>query len=308
MRDYFPVMLKNEDMPAYILLDVGGTQIKGTIVESDGGIVEKITSFPVNSKATEQQIISQFAAVIDELVEMEEGRKVIGVGMAFPGPFDYEKGICLMRGLDKYDSIYGLSIESAIKQKLPMLTSARFAFLHDIEAFAIGECRLGTARNYQKVLCLCIGTGAGSAFIENGRALKIQENGVPANGWLYGTPYKDSIIDDYLSVRALRRLSQEIIGKPMDGKELYELCRISDKRAEEVYRRFGEDLYGAIIPFIKSFRPQAVIMGGQISKSFEYFGRKFKDKSEEYGCRVLLEEETSYMAIQGLLIKMKEEN
>lgn len=59
--------------------------------------------------------------------------------MAIPGAFDYENGISRMQGLNKYDAIYGIPLEREIKARVPELGSARFLFLHDIEAFALGE-------------------------------------------------------------------------------------------------------------------------------------------------------------------------
>ena len=37
--------------------------------------------------------------------------------MAFPGPFDYEQGISLMKGLNKYDQIYGMKIPQELRKR-----------------------------------------------------------------------------------------------------------------------------------------------------------------------------------------------
>ena len=89
---------------------------------------------------------------------------IAGAGFAFPGPFDYKNGISLMKEINKYDSIYGVSIETEIKKKLPILQKIPFKFLHDIEAFALGEYYFGLDAKPNRVFCLCIGTGTGSAF------------------------------------------------------------------------------------------------------------------------------------------------
>lgn len=47
-----------------------------------------------------------------------------GVGMAIPGPFDYEHGISRMQGLNKYDAIYGIPLESEIRERVPALKRA----------------------------------------------------------------------------------------------------------------------------------------------------------------------------------------
>ena len=47
-----------------------------------------------------------------------------GVGMAIPGPFDYEHGISRMQGLNKYDAIYGIPLEPEIRERVPELKRA----------------------------------------------------------------------------------------------------------------------------------------------------------------------------------------
>lgn len=78
------------------------------------------------------------------------------------------------------------------------------------------------------------------AFLENGEALKKKTEAVPENGWIYNSAFRDSILDDYLSVRGLKRLSREIMGEEMDGKRLSELCSEKNPGALKVYREFGK--------------------------------------------------------------------
>ena len=223
----------------YILLDVGGTEIKGSV--SDGnGVRMRIRKFPAQAQKSTEKILDNFAKICRELMREADG-SVVGVGMAIPGPFDYENGISRMQGLNKYDAIYGIPLEREIKARVPELGSARFLFLHDIEAFALGESWYGNCRDADKILCVCIGTGAGSAFVENGKTVKTGK-GVPENGWIYQQPFGDSILDDYLSVRGLEQISLAVTGKVWSGKELYGLVKAGNMEAEEVWRRFGADV------------------------------------------------------------------
>lgn len=288
----------------YILLDIGGTQIKGGVADENGNIIDDIISIDAHAKESKEIILDNMANFIKQLIQKEKEAEVIGIGMAFPGPFDYENGICLLDGLDKYESIYGISIPDAMKERIPELTNVKFKFLHDIEAFAIGESWMGEAKNDRKILCLCIGTGTGTAFVGDRIILKRAENGVPLNGWIYETPYKESKIDDYLSVRGLARICKEVIGKELDGKSLYNMCKAHDKQALEVYQKFGDDLVACILKFVIDFHPDAIVFGGQISKSFEYFGQKFQKECKQRNIKIYKEYETSVRAMQGLYINM----
>jgi glucokinase len=44
----------------------------------------------------------------------EDGR----IGIAMPGPFDYLTGICLMKNVNKYESLYGLNIKQELSDRL----------------------------------------------------------------------------------------------------------------------------------------------------------------------------------------------
>lgn len=166
-----------EVVKQYILLDVGGTEIKGGISDENGNLKGQIRSFHACADQDMQTIFVNFALILRELMDQNPGAETAGVGFAFPGPFDYGAGLSLMQGLSKYDSIFGVPIEPEIKNILPALADVPFTFLHDVEAFALGESFYGPARGWGRVLCVCIGTSAGSAFIENGRTVKEQRSG-----------------------------------------------------------------------------------------------------------------------------------
>ena len=286
-------------MSIFIMLDVGGTEIKGGVFDVSGALLGGIRNFQAKAGENPDTIFENFCHIISDLGGGFPKEKLEGIGMA--GPFDYEQGISLMRGLNKYDQIYGMRIPEELRKRSRKLERVKILFRHDVEAFARGVYRFGMKKQQEKVLCLCIGTGAGSAFLENGEALKKKTEAVPENGWIYNSAFRDSILDDYLSVRGLKRLSREIMGEEMDGKRLSELCSEKNPGALKVYREFGKILYEGILPFLDSFKPQALILGGQITKSFPYFGEKLEKACKERSITLIMEENTSLRAMQGLL-------
>ena len=282
----------------FVLLDVGGTQIKAGIGEKSGKI-GAVVSYPACSRENKERIFENFAAIIRGTAARIRDGRFSGIGMAFPGPFDYENGVCLIKGLNKYDSIYGMSIIREVQRRVPETGDMPFAFCHDAEAFALGEAWTGLERA-DRVLCLCIGTGLGSAYIQDGKIVK-RGQGVPENGWLYGQPYKGRTIDDYISARGLEKLAERYLGRKADGKELYGLCMQDDPAAKAVYSEFGDELAECLMPFIDSFSPDTVVLGGQIGKSFPYFGKRLSSECTRRNVRLYIEYETSVRAMQGVL-------
>lgn len=280
---------------ASVLLDVGGTEIKAAIYR-DGSLSE-ITSYPSCSDRDSETVLSNLAGVIETEAR---GAVPMRVALAVPGPFDCENGVSLIRGVGKYDSIYGMDITAEIKKRLPSLADAAFDYTGDIEAFALGVSDMIPDARRGSIMCLCIGTGAGSAFLSDGGIIR-SGVGVPENGWIYNLPFRDSVIDDYISVRGLGRLAEREFGRIMSGKELSALCVSGSVGAMRVYRRFGEELCEAVAMIDAVFRPDGIVFGGQITKAFEYFGEAVTEYCKKRSAAIHICPDTSEYAMRGLL-------
>lgn len=290
-------------MGFYLMFDVGGTKIKAGILGEDGKLLDNhIYSYPSKAKEPKDAIFLNFKNIILELIHSmgQSDREIKGIGMAFPGPFDYEKGMSRMVGLDKYDSIANLSIQDELGKICEKVKTCKFKFLHDVEGFALGVCRGQQTKPEEKKIHLCIGTGAGSAFTKGQEVLKETKEGVPENGWIYSYKFKEGIIDDYLSVRGLRNLANLYCGQPLDGEKLFQMAEMGEESARKVFKHFGKDLADAMKGFLDDFAPAGLVLGGQISKSFSYFGEDIKRYCQSMGVEIYLEEDTSKRIMEGL--------
>ena len=106
----------------YLLLDVGGTEIKGCVSDASGRKT-RIRKFPAHAQKSAEKILDNLAGICRKLAGETDGM-IRGVGMAIPGPFDYEHGISRMQGLNKYDAIYGIPLEPEIRERVPELKRA----------------------------------------------------------------------------------------------------------------------------------------------------------------------------------------
>ena len=193
-----------------LLLDVGGTGIKGAACPR-GGCPGPLREFPAHSNADHAALLRHFSDILRTLA----GNESVGrVAMAFPGPFDYEKGVPLMRGLAKYEALYGVCLPEALEEI--GFCPEKWYFINDVSACALGVAQCLPARH--RALAVCLGTGAGSAFMVDSRLCTDAGEGVPENGWIYPLPYGASIVDDYLSDRGLRRLSRRLLGEHVYGR------------------------------------------------------------------------------------------
>ena len=164
-------------------------------------------------------------------------------------------------------------IKSNIKNITP---DFNISFENDAAMFALGEY-LKSSKEHDKVFTLCIGTGSGSAYIENGALVKDTLPNIE-NGWIYNIPYKDSIIDDYISSRGILKISKDNGLDNVTVKDIAELALSENAVAKHVWYEFGENLKEVLALVTKDFKPSKIVIGGQISKSYKLF----IDSSREY--------------------------
>ena len=293
-----------------ICFDVGGNTIKSAVLNNEGELVCQIQNFPSMAVCSKDIILQNFAHIFEVLLGyIPDKENIRGICFAFPGEFDYENGICLMKGVAKYDALFQVNLKEEFKHLfevepvLSCLKGVPISFLNDVSGFAIGECALGKAHMFSKVMYLCIGTGCGSAFSIDGCFSTDETKGIPPKGWVYNTPFRDSIIDDYISIRGLKELSGKFMKEPLSGLDLFHLSQKNDSNALACFLEFGKMIQEAISPFLESFSPDCVVFGGQISNSFSYFseGFLFLDRIKF----VYHSAETSLRTLQGLALISK---
>ena len=103
----------------YLMFDVGGTKIKAGILTETGNLLDgQISSFDSGANRPKEEIFNNFTEIIHILIDRitDTGKQIGGIGMAFPGPFDYENGVSRMAGLNKYDAIYGCDFKKELRK------------------------------------------------------------------------------------------------------------------------------------------------------------------------------------------------
>ena len=228
-----------------ILLDVGGTFIKC----SDG------REIPVDSAGSRDSIVESLRAAVGDADK---------VAVAIPGPFDYDRGIFLMK--HKFAAVYGERFSDLCRSERNE-ESPTFRFIHDVNAMLLGEMVSGAGKEYARVALVTLGTGLGFAMSIDGKLLK-NEMGSPAVP-IWNLPYRDGILEDYASKRGFLR------GFP-EGMTVKDLAlsakETGNAAALERFREVGGILSGALAPILKEYGIECLLFGGQISRSYGLFG------------------------------------
>src|SRR5512133_2343363 len=92
--------------------DIGGSHITCAAVDLVSGKIlkETLTEKPVDNQAPAKIIIDTWSTALSSVLSKIPLEKVKGIGFAMPGPFDYVKGISYIRGVAKYENLYGVNV------------------------------------------------------------------------------------------------------------------------------------------------------------------------------------------------------
>ena len=250
-----------------LALDVGGSSVKSALVADGPQLVGQVWVDAIHSQGTAAEILQTLSKRIAS--RLEKATEVRGIAFAFPGPFDYERGICLIQNQAKYDALYGLNVGAKLKEMLGVPT-LEVRYRNDAEAAILGEALYGAGVSYSRLLGLTLGTGLGSAFVADGRPIA-DDADVPQHGWLYPLPYAGQRADDVFSTRGLLRRLQERGIHAVDVASAIEAAEEEDPVLAECFTSFGADLGRFLAPSVLRFRAQAVLILGGIAGAWHRF-------------------------------------
>lgn len=266
-------MFKHIYMKYLLGLDIGGTHIAGALVNASDGEMsdESYHKHTFHTSARREDILEEWIYSIECILKNSKIADLEGIGIAMPGPFDYVNGISLMKGLEKYDALYGMNIKDALKTALGLPENFPVCFRNDAVCFALGEAWKGAASAYQNVVAITLGTGLGAAFLENNKPIQHGEN-IPEGGTLYQIPYKGTKAEDYFSSRGILKRYEFYAGEKVDGvKAIYDRAMRKESVAIKTFSDFGNELAAFLEPWLFKFDADCLVMGGGISMASCFF-------------------------------------
>jgi glucokinase len=243
-------------------LDLGGTHVSSCRVSIGGTptIMADISRVGFAPDAGREELLG----AIVQAAQTADGPELDRWGVATPGPFDYERGICTIRGVGKLESLYGVDLRSELGAVVHAPQTS-ITFLNDAHAFALGEWWAGAARGHERVLGITLGSGLGSGFLERGRRVESGRS-VPPGGELYRATFRGAAVEGMISRRAL--LAR--YGDPaVDVEEMAARAREGEVRACAAIGRYASDLAELLAEWATAFSPTCMVFGGSIARAWD---------------------------------------
>jgi glucokinase len=265
-------------------IDVGGTNIKIALVESNGTITYSNT-LPTRTEMGYEYTINNMKQAIRELMSETKTDKnsIEGIGFGFPGQIDCQKGI--VRLAPNVPGWVDVPIAEMIEKEFGIPTRVD----NDVRCAALGELNYGAGVGCQNLICITVGTGIGSGLIINGKLVRGASNAAGELGHIklqmqdgplcgcgdYGC------LEAFASGPAIVAMAEDYIkgGKSTKYRELgsteitpyivAEAAKQGDPVAKRIFTIIGEYIGVGLASAVNLLNPEKIIIGGGVADAGE---------------------------------------
>jgi glucokinase len=252
---------------AVAALDVGGSTIKGAVVDAAGTVLARRRRPTPARDRPAGEVLAAVVAAADELTAAAPaGVAVRGVGVVVCGIVDERRGLAVHAENVGWRD---LPVRSLVERAagLPV------GFGHDVRAGALAEWRLGAGRGLEDLVFVPVGTGVSAGIVVQGRLLTgggyAGEIGHLDAG--HGEPCAcggRGCVEAVASAAAVARRYAAASGRPVAGAgEVAERMVAGDPVARRVWAEAVEALALALAWTSVVLAPQAILVGGGLARS-----------------------------------------
>jgi glucokinase len=260
-------------------IDVGGTTIKCGLFQADGTLLEK-WEIKTRLDGDGEKILPDVAETIAQKINERSIAKedIAGVGIGIPGPINEAGEAAVAVNLH-----WGFK---PVAKELSELTGLPAKAGNDANVAALGEAWAGAAKGSRSAVMITLGTGVGGGIIidnkivagargaggEIGHANVNHEETESCNCGNKGC------LEQYASATGIVRVAHSELdacttestlrGIPeFTCKDVLDAYKAGDAVAQKIMEKVGEQLGGAIAFIAAVVDPEAVVIGGGVSKA-----------------------------------------
>jgi len=295
-------------------IDLGGTNIKGGLIDSEGTVLAQ-GEVPTFAKEGPDAVMGRMAKLAGEMQAKSTG-KVEGIGVGSPGPLHPTEGFIYttpnMPGWENY----------SIKKKLEALTGLKVMVENDANVAALAEGWKGAGKGARCSILLTLGTGIGGGILRdgklvNGATMTAGEVGhvvIDYNGPKCGCG-NNGCLEAFIGTAGIINRAWALLEKPgtvsilrdMAGgkKEKLTPAMISqaaskgDGVALSILRETGRLLGVGLVSLCNLFAPEVFILGGGVAAAGDILFNAARDEVRRHAFAPASQEVKIVPAVMG---------
>ncbi|MFC3749673.1 ROK family protein [Paenibacillus sp. GCM10012306] len=220
-------------MKPYIAgIDLGGTNIKAGIFDTDYHVIKEI-SIPTEAAKGPQHVLSRIRDALT-ILTTDSGVRINSIqclGIGIPGLLDPQEGLSIFSpNFPDWEQIH-------IVNELEPFYDFPIYIDNDVRVNLYGEWRLGSGRGYRNLVLLTLGTGLGSGIVNDGKVM-------------YGTSYSAGEIGHmnmYRNGRQCKCGSSGCLGRYVSAVGMVNTFKDKlDNGASSIIQNWVRNEYGSI--------------------------------------------------------------
>lgn len=283
----------------YIGIDLGGTDIKTGIVNTEGKIISK-AQCPTLANRDYTEVIKDMANCA--LSALENANLTINdiasVGIGIPGIAEEETGtVIFCTNLGWYDVPLKTEIQKYINKPVFINNDATVA--------GYAESVSGIAKGTSSSVFITLGTGVGSGIIINGKpwsgfhGIGSELGHIPLQIFDGNTCTCGNVgcLERYCSASAIIRFAREAVAENsnslimelangnaqnINAKVVIDAAKQGDEVATKVFEKYVFCLCKAILSVINFIDPEVIVLGGGVSKAGDFLVDSINKEIKKY--------------------------
>src|SRR2546423_10821641 len=151
-------------MPSFAIgVDLGGTNLRVAAVDTNGSIMEKVTTGTEVARPRDQVLDEMCNAISDLAARFSDANHLTGIGVGIPGIIDLHTGM-----LHESPNLPGWQ-DYPVRNELERRLGTTVILENDANAAALGGKWLGAGSESDDLCMLTLGTGVGGGLVLGGK-------------------------------------------------------------------------------------------------------------------------------------------
>ena len=254
-------------------LDLGGTQMVGTVADLNGQVLKEI-ALPWTSEGAEKNF-ELVCRLLQDLIDADApmGTQLLGVGIGVPGVTHPDKGMAVLVPSLEW---VNFPLRERLRERFDLLTLIE----NDVNLAALGEYGFGGQAGAESLVCITVGTGVGAGIVLDrkihlGHRFAAGEIGyiLPGVAALGVKSGDYGPLESLASGTALLRRAAAILREMHDPRadqlftlqDLYAAVKAGEPWAQSLVDEMTDYLAMAVASVSALIDPEVIVLGGGIT-------------------------------------------
>ena len=262
-------------------IDLGATKVEYVLLDNDNKEIKR------DRIETPENYNKTISLILDIIEKVQNDKEKFNIGICHPGTIDKTTG--LIKNAHNSQWLNDKNLIKDLKKKI----SNNIYTDNDANCFCLSESFDGSARNYETVFGIILGSGCGGGLVINKKIIQ-GANGLGGEWSLNQVPLakisniKEGKINDfsnriegYLSGKSIEKRYNEKFKERLTAKNIFSNYRKKEKNSLNFVNEYKEILARSLIIILTTLDPDAVVFGGGVSNEIDFLD-EIKDMTSKY--------------------------